>query len=427
MIKIDLSYFDKKLENKILNSQLKVSEIHMMIHDKSGKGGDFLGWVDIPKDNWCDECDKIVKVSEKIKNESDCLVVIGIGGSYLGTKAGLSFLANHFQKTEVEILFAGHNMSSDYLYGLINYLKDKDFSLHVISKSGTTTEPAIAFRLLKESLVDKYGIKEAHQRIYVTTDKEKGALYNEAINNGYERFVIPEDVGGRFSVLTSVGLLPFAVAGYDIKQLLKGANDAYSKYLCDDLNKNESYLYGLLRYLMYEDGKKIELLANYDLSLNYLSEWWKQLFGESEGKDNKGLFVSSVSFTTDLHSLGQYIQEGERHIFETILSVDSSNHKVKIPYNNENLDGLNYIANKTIDEVNDKARDGTMIAHYSGGVPNIVIQIPKKDEYTLGYLFYFFEKACAMSAYLLGVNPFNQPGVEEYKRNMFKLLGKKGY
>jgi glucose-6-phosphate isomerase len=368
----------------------------------------------------------MVKASEKIKNDSEVLVVIGIGGSYLGAKAGLEFLKEPFKKEAIEIIFAGHHMSGEYLNRLVHYLKDKSFSINVISKSGTTTEPAIAFRVLKKVLVEKYG-KEANNRIYATTDKARGALYILSKNEGYEMFVIPDDVGGRYSVLTAVGLLPFMVAGIDTDAMMTGALKAYEDFMNPDLNVNPSYLYAAMRYQLYTEGKKIEMLANYEPRLTFFSEWWKQLFGESEGKDHKGLFVASAAFSTDLHSLGQYIQEGERHLFETIIKVNKLSYDVVLETEENDLDELNYLAGKTVSYVNEQALKGTMMAHKDGLVPNILLEIPELDAYTFGYLVYFFEKACAMSAYMIGVNPFNQPGVEAYKKNMFALLGKKGY
>lgn len=407
--------------------QNQINELHRLLHLKKGKGNDFLGWLDLPIEINNDEIDKIIKASHKIRNESEVLVVIGIGGSYLGAKAALSFLSQDFKKDNFEILFAGHHLSTDYHYELIKYLESKDFSINIISKSGTTTEPAIAFRLLKELLINKYGEEEAYKRIYATTDIKKGATFSEAMKNGYERFVIPDDVGGRYSVLTAVGLLPLAAKGINIKQLLLGAKDAYNHLLETNLDQNDAYKYALIRNLLYQNNKKIEMMVNYNPKLNDFSEWWKQLFGESEGKELKGIFVSSASFTTDLHSLGQYIQEGERHLFETILYIRNSKNNIILKENKDDTDELNYLSGKTLDEVNYQAMIGTKKAHVGGSVPNILVEIDEISEYNLGYLFYFFEKACAMSAYILDVNPFNQPGVEEYKKNMFKLLGKKGY
>jgi glucose-6-phosphate isomerase len=404
--------------------QVEVDRIHEGIHRKTLKGHEFLGWLDLPVNYDQEEYSQVLNAAKKIKAQSDVLVVVGIGGSYLGSKAGLEFLKVPFQKESLEIIFAGHHMSGDYMHHLLNYLEDKDFSVNVISKSGTTTEPAIAFRLLKDKLEAKYG-NMAKERIYATTDAKKGALHTLAKNNGYEMFVIPDDVGGRFSVLTPVGLLVFAAQGIDTDQMLKGATDAYNRYLTSDLNENEAYLYAVMRYLLYKEGKKIEMLVGYEPNLVYLNEWWKQLFGESEGKENKGLFVASASFSTDLHSLGQYIQEGERHLFETVIKVLNASKDVIIPKDQDDLDQLNYLAGKPLSYVNEQALKGTMMAHHEGQVPNMLLEIPAFDSYTFGYLIYFFEKACAMSAYLIEVNPFDQPGVEAYKKNMFALLGKK--
>jgi glucose-6-phosphate isomerase len=404
--------------------QVEVDRIHEGIHRKTLKGHEFLGWLDLPVNYDQEEYSQVLNAAKKIKAQSDVLVVVGIGGSYLGSKAGLEFLKVPFQKESLEIIFAGHHMSGDYMHHLLNYLEDKDFSVNVISKSGTTTEPAIAFRLLKDKLEAKYG-NMAKERIYATTDAKKGALHTLAKNNGYEMFVIPDDVGGRFSVLTPVGLLVFAAQGIDTDQMLKGATDAYNRYLTSDLNENEAYLYAIMRYLLYKEGKKIEMLVGYEPNLVYLNEWWKQLFGESEGKENKGLFVASASFSTDLHSLGQYIQEGERHLFETVIKVLNASKDVIIPKDQDDLDQLNYLAGKPLSYVNEQALKGTMMAHHEGQVPNMLLEIPAFDSYTFGYLIYFFEKACAMSAYLIEVNPFDQPGVEAYKKNMFALLGKK--
>ena len=407
--------------------QEKVNQLHQMIHQKSGLGNDFLGWLDLPINYDKKEFDLIILAARKIREESQVLVVIGIGGSYLGAKAGLEFLKKPFIKEDLEVIFAGHHMSGEYMAYLIDYLKDKDFSINVISKSGTTTEPAIAFRMLKKVLEERYGQEKAKKRIYSTTDQARGALYTLSKENGYEMFVIPDDVGGRFSVLTAVGLLPLAASGADVKAIMRGAEDAYQRFLDPILEHNESYLYALMRALLYQSGKKIEMLVGYEPNLLYLNEWWKQLFGESEGKDHKGLFVASAGFSTDLHSLGQYIQDGERLLFETVIQVMETNRDVLIPKESQDLDELNYLSGKPLSFVNLQALKGTMMAHVSGGVPNLLIKIPKMDSYTFGYLVYFFEKACALSAYWIDVNPFNQPGVEAYKKNMFALLGKKGY
>lgn len=407
--------------------QDQVQALHKVIHEKTGKGNDYLGWLDLPFTYDQEEYARILKAAENIRKNSQVLVVIGIGGSYLGAKAGLEFMNEPFKKSSLEIVFAGHQMSGHYLSNLLDYLKDKDFSVNVISKSGTTTEPAIAFRVLKKALESKYGKEAAKSRIYATTDKKRGALYTVSKENGYEMFVIPDDVGGRFSVLTAVGLLPLKAAGIDTDQILKGAQDALKRFSTPDLSSNESYLYAVTRYLLYTQGKKIEMLVGYEPNLLYFNEWWKQLYGESEGKENKGLFVASAGFSTDLHSLGQYIQEGERHLFETVIQVNHSKKDVLVPEEENDLDELNYLKGKPLSYVNQQALKGTMMAHKDGGVPNLLLSIPQFDAYTFGYLVYFFEKACALSAYLIDVNPFNQPGVEAYKKNMFALLGKKGY
>ncbi len=421
MIKLNEKYvlpFVKQDENL----EEKVKEIHKMIHSKTGKGNDFLGWLDQPINIDLTEIDEIISTANKIKEQSKVLLVIGIGGSYLGLKAALNMLTNPFDN-EVEVIFAGHHISENYTKELYQYLENKDFSINVISKSGTTTEPAIAFRIFKKLLEDKYQ-ESAKDRIFVTTDKAKGALKNLAIKEGYKTFILPEDIGGRFSVFTPVGLLGMAVAGIDIKKAIKGYADSYHDLLKLD---NDAYKYAALRYQLYNQGKTVEMLISYDPEFTFFLEWWKQLFGESEGKDLKGLFVASANFTTDLHSLGQLIQDGPRIMFETVLKVNGANNKIEVPFDENNLDELNYLTGRRLNEINEKAFLGTTLAHVEGGVPNIIIEIDKLDSYHFGYLVYFFFKACAMSAYLLGVNPFDQPGVEAYKNNMFALLGKKGY
>ncbi len=400
----------------------KIRQLHESLHQKIGKGNDFLGWLNLPNEIKESDIEDIIETANIIRKQSKILLVIGIGGSYLGLKAALGMLGNHFDH-EIEVLFAGHQLSENYLSDLYNYLKDKDFSINVISKSGTTTEPAIAFRIFKNLLEEKYGNK-AKERIFVTTDKEKGALKELALMEGYKTFVLADDIGGRFSVITPVGLLGMAVAGIDIKQVIAGFKDSYKDLLNLD---NDAYKYALLRYQLYQSGKAVEMLVSYDPEFKYFLEWWKQLFGESEGKDLKGLFVASAEFTTDLHSLGQLIQDGPRIMFETVLKVKGANKEMKIPFDEKDLDGLNYLQDKRVFEVNEKAFLGTLLAHNEGGVPNIIIEIDKLDAYHFGYLVYFFFKACAMSAYLIDVNPFDQPGVEAYKRNMFALLGKKGF
>ncbi len=374
------------------------------------------------------------KAADKIKSDSDVLLVVGIGGSYLGARAAIEMLNHSFynelskeQRNSPQVFFVGNSISAPYINDLFDVLKDKDVSVNVISKSGTTTEPAIAFRIFRKFLEEKYGVEEAKGRIYATTDKAKGALKTLAIEEGYESFVIPDDVGGRYSVLTAVGLLPIAVSGVDIDQMMQGAQKAQGELSEADLDKNPAYQYAAVRNVLYNKGKTIEMLINYEPSLQYFAEWWKQLFGESEGKDFKGIYPSSANFSTDLHSLGQYVQEGRRDIFETVLHVEEPKSNITIEEEAQDLDGLNYLAGKTLDFVNEKAYQGTLLAHTDGQVPNLLVHLPKLDAYTFGYVVYFFEKACAISGYLLGVNPFDQPGVEAYKKNMFALLGKPGF
>lgn len=421
-------------EKDILKYHEKVQEIHNNINEMADSETEFLGWVNLPENYDKAEVIRIKKAAERIKNNSDILIVIGIGGSYLGARAVIECLTSSFsnmlskEKRGVPlVLYAGNNISPNYLNELIEAIEGKDFSINVISKSGTTTEPAIAFRTFREILENKYGIEEARKRIFVTTDKEKGALKKLSDEEGYENFVIPDNVGGRYSVLTPVGLLPIAVAGIDIEKLMKGASIAREKYLDSDVKYNDCYRYAVARNILYSNGKNIEILVNYEPKMHYITEWWKQLFGESEGKENKGIFPAGVDFTTDLHSMGQYIQQGERKLFETVISVNESKTDMEIRAEEDNIDGLNYLAGKSMDYVNKKAMEGTILAHVTGGCPNIKIEINKLDEETIGHLIYFFEKACAMSGYILGINPFNQPGVEEYKKNMFRLLGKPGY
>jgi glucose-6-phosphate isomerase len=418
-------------EINIMEAQVSLAE--SIINDKSGAGSDFLGWVDLPTKFDKNEIEKIKNVSKKIIETSDILLVIGIGGSYLGARAAIDFLSHSFynnlsteKRKTPEIFYIGNNISGTYMTDLLDLLDKKNYSINVISKSGTTTEPAIAFRILKEHLYKKYGDDQAKNRIFVTTDKSKGALKNLSIEKGYETFIIPDDVGGRFSVLTSVGLLPIACAGVDIDQLLDGAKDAQND-LNAKFNENPCYKYAAIRNILNRKGKNIELLINYEPKLHYFGEWWKQLFGESEGKDQKGIFPAAVDFTTDLHSMGQYIQDGQRNLFETTIIIEKPSKDIQIKKEENDLDGLNYLFGKGMDFINKQAFLGTLIAHVDGGVPNLVITIDEASPYNLGYLFYFFEKACAISGYLLGVNPFNQPGVESYKKNMFALLGKKEY
>ena len=437
MKKINFNYnkaldFFAKEEVDVLQPYVDVA--HDMLHNKTGLGNDFLGWVDLPNNYDKEEFARIKKAAEKIKSDSDVLVVIGIGGSYLGARAAIECLGHSFrnnltkdERKTPEIYFAGNNISSTYLMDLLDVIKDKDVSINVISKSGTTTEPAIAFRVLKEFLENKYGKEEAAKRIYATTDAKKGALKQVSDEEGYETFVIPDDVGGRFSVLTPVGLLPIAVAGIDIDAIMTGANDARVDFSNSNLDENDCYQYAVVRNILHRKGKDIELLVNYEPNLHYVSEWWKQLYGESEGKDQKGLFPASVDFSTDLHSMGQYVQDGKRILFETVLNVEKPRRVLNLKEEANDLDGLNYLSGKTLDFVNEKAFQGTLLAHTDGQVPNLLINIPTLDEYNFGYLVYFFEKACGISGYLLGVNPFNQPGVEAYKKNMFALLGKPGF
>lgn len=401
---------------------------------KSGAGNDFLGWIDLPVDYDKEEFSRIEKAAEKIKKDSDVLIVIGIGGSYLGARAAIEFLRHGFynslpkeKRGTPEIYYVGNSISSTYLQGVIDVIGDRDFSVNVISKSGTTTEPAIAFRIFKKMLEDKYGQEEAAKRIYATTDKARGALKDLATKEGYESFVVPDDVGGRFSVLTAVGLLPIAVSGADITALMDGAASGRELALNEKFEDNEAMKYAAIRNILLRKGKSVEVLANYEPALHYIGEWWKQLYGESEGKDQKGIFPAAVDFTTDLHSMGQFIQDGARIMFETVMNVEEARETITIEKEAEDLDGLNYLAGKTMDFVNKSAMNGTILAHTDGNVPNLMIKIPKMDEFHLGQLFYFFEFACGVSGYILGVNPFNQPGVESYKKNMFALLGKPGY
>lgn len=408
-----------------------VLDAHNKIVNKNGAGNDFLGWVDLPVNYDKDEFERIKKAAAKIKSDSKALVVIGIGGSYLGARAAVEFCKsqnyNLIGKDTPNIYFSGNSISGNALAELVDLVKDTDFSVNVISKSGTTTEPAIAFRIFRELLIEKYGEKEAAGRIYVTTDKCKGTLKELSDEMGYETFVVPDDVGGRYSVLTAVGLLPIAVAGIDIDKMMQGAQDAREKYSVCDLQKNDCYKYAAIRNCLYNKGKSVELMVAYEPDFTMMNEWFKQLFGESEGKDGKGLFPASVVCSTDLHSMGQYIQDGERLLFETSVVFKEPKHSVTIKEDERNADGLNFLAGKTMDFVNRKAYEGTLLAHVDGGVPNVCIELDRMDEYNFGYLVYFFEKACAISGYVLGVNPFNQPGVESYKKNMFALLGKPGY
>ncbi|NEW07172.1 glucose-6-phosphate isomerase [Paenibacillus sp. SYP-B3998] len=426
-----LSFFSQH-EIDYLSGQVKLA--HDQLHNKTGAGSDYLGWVDLPENYNREEFARIQASAKQIQSDSDALVVIGIGGSYLGARAALEMLSHSFynilpkdKRKTPEIYFVGNNISSTYVTHLLQLLEGKDFSVNVISKSGTTTEPAIAFRIFRELLEKKYGKEAARKRIYATTDQEKGALKTLANAEGYESFVIPDDVGGRYSVLTAVGLLPIAAAGIDIEAIMKGAADAQQEFSNPNLSENLSYQYAAVRNSLYRKGKAIEILVNYEPSLHFVSEWWKQLFGESEGKDNKGIYPASVDFSTDLHSMGQFVQEGNRILFETVIQVDQVADHITIGTDADNLDGLNFLSGETMDFVNKKAFQGTMLAHTDGGVPNLIVTLPDLTPYTFGYMVYFFEKACGISGYLLGVNPFDQPGVEAYKKNMFALLGKPGY
>lgn len=421
-------------KHEISYLQPMVSTAHKMLHSKTGVGNEFTGWVDLPLNYDKSEFARIKKAAEKVRTNSEVLIVIGIGGSYLGARAAVEMLSHSFynslsskKRKSPAIFFAGNNISSTYMADLIDVIEGKDFSVNVISKSGTTTEPAIAFRVFKGLLEKKYGKEGAKERIFATTDIAKGALKKLADAEGYETFVIPDDVGGRFTVLTPVGLLPIAVAGINIDEMMKGAEDAREAYSNDDLDNNDCYKYAAARNSLYRKGKVTEILVNYEPALQYFGEWWKQLYGESEGKDQKGIFPAAVNFSTDLHSMGQYIQEGVRNIFETVINVEKPRREFIIEEASEDLDGLNFLSGKTMDFVNKKAFQGTVLAHNDGDVPNIILNVPSLTAYNFGHMVYFFEKSCAISGYLSGVNPFNQPGVEAYKKNMFALLGKSGY
>lgn len=431
-----IKLIDKNLSNFINKSEIEalcpqVELAHEQLHSGTGLGNDFIGWLNLPSCYDKEEFSRIKSSANKIISDSDVLIVIGIGGSYLGARAAIEFLKsqnyNLLKKDTPNIYFVGNSISPSYLNEIVELCKDKDFSVNVISKSGTTTEPAIAFRIFKKLLEDKYGRDVARKRIYCTTDKSKGSLKKLADNEGYETFVIPDNVGGRFSVLTAVGLLPIAVCGADIDMIMSGAHDAQDNFCDKNLSTNICYKYAAIRNILYRKGKTIEILASYEPRFAMFNEWYKQLFGESEGKDQKGIFPASVIFSTDLHSLGQLIQDGYRNLFETVVMTENNPSDVVIPYDSQNIDGLNYLAEKRMSFVNEKAFEATCLAHVDGGVPNIVLKIEEMNEYNLGSLIYFFEKACAISGYLSGVNPFNQPGVEFYKKKMFSLLGKPGY
>ena len=418
----------------IMKYKEQVEEIHQELHKRASDEKDFVGWLELPTNYDKEEFERIKEAAKRIQNDSEVLIVIGIGGSYLGARAVIESLTSTFynmlpeeKRKHPQILYVGNNLSPNYINELIEVLGTKDFSINVISKSGTTTEPAIAFRIFREMLENRYGIDESRSRIYVTTDKERGALKTLSNKEGYETFVIPDNVGGRYSVLTAVGLLPIAVAGLNIDKLMEGARNAQIKYEDPNLKYNSCYQYAIIRNIFYKLYKNIEILANYEPKLHSFTEWWKQLYGESEGKNQLGIFPAGVDFTTDLHSMGQYIQEGRRNLFETVLRIEKPDSDIEIKEEEDDLDGLNYLAGKNLDYVNKKAMEGTINAHVSGDVPNIVIELPNLTEESVGHLIYFFEKACAMSGMILGVDPFNQPGVEEYKKNMFKLLEKPGY
>ncbi len=421
-------------DHEVENIKVQAEAAKQVLLSKEGAGNDFLGWIDLPVDYDKEEFARIKKAAEKIQSDSEVLLVIGIGGSYLGARAAVEFLGHSFAncvdksiRKAPEIYFVGNSISSTYIAHLNQVIGDRDFSINMISKSGTTTEPAIAFRVFKKKLIEKYGKEEANKRIYATTDKARGSLKNLANAEGYESFVVPDDVGGRFSVLTAVGLLPIAVSGVDIDELMAGAASARKRAIEAPFEENDAVQYAALRNVLYRKGKKVEILANYEPSVHYVSEWWKQLFGESEGKDQRGIFPASVDLTTDLHSMGQFIQDGSRIMFETVIEIEKSREEITLEEEEVDLDGLNYLAGKTVDFVNKSAMNGTILAHTDGQVPNFVVKVPEVSAFYLGELFYFFEFACGVSGYMLGVNPFNQPGVESYKKNMFALLGKPGY
>ena len=434
-IKFDYSKAGKFIAESEINAlkpYIKVA--HDTLHEGTGAGSEFTGWVNLPRDYDKEEYARIKKAAEKIKSNSKALIVIGIGGSYLGARMAIEMVHHNFfnlndnaRKDGVQIFYAGNSISSTYLADLVETVKDIDFSVNIISKSGTTTEPAIAFRVFRKLLIEKYGVEGAKERIYATTDKAKGALKNLADEEGYETFVVPDEVGGRYSVLTAVGLLPIAASGADIDALMQGAYDAMKEYANPNVDENDCYKYVAARNALYRKGKTVEMMVNYEPQVHYFAEWWKQLFGESEGKDNKGIFPASVDFSSDLHSMGQYIQDGLRIMFETVLFFDNARKEVIIEEDSDNVDGLNFLSGKGVSFVNEQAFNGTLLAHTDGSVPNLILRVERMDEYCLGNLIYFFEKACGVSGYLLGVNPFDQPGVEAYKKNMFALLGKPGY
>lgn len=410
------------------------NRLHHMLHEGTGKGNEFLGWIDLPNNYDRDEFNRIKQAAKRIRSQAEVLLVIGIGGSYIGARAAIEMLTHSFhnlletnQRNTPQVLFIGHHLSATYISELFDILENKDFAINVISKSGTTTEPAIAFRVLRSYLIERYGKKEARKRIYVTTDKDKGALKTLATAECYETFIIPNDIGGRYSVLTAVGLLPIAVSGISINEMMEGAFVARNELLEPSILHNQAYQYAGIRNLLYQKGKTIEILINYEPKFNAFSEWWKQLFAESEGKNQQGIFPTSAHFTTDLHSIGQYIQDGRRDLFQTTIQIKKDKENMYINKDEKNIDGLNYLTDKSLHEINKKAYEGTILAHTDGKVPNIALELPEVNAFSFGYIVYFFEKACAMSGYLLDVNPFNQPGVEAYKRNMFALLGKEGF
>lgn len=435
MVGLKLNLENSKIEmEEIVEYSKEVKKIHKELHDKKDDEDEFLGWLELPSKYNKKEFKKIKECAKKIQKDSDILLVIGIGGSYLGARAVIEALTNTFYnmqekgvRTTPQIIYVGNNLSPSYINDVIDLLSGKDFSINVISKSGTTTEPAIAFRIFKNLLEKKYGKEGAKERIYATTDKARGALKSLADEEGYETFVIADDIGGRYSVLTAVGLLPIAAAGIDIDKMMQGAKEAQDEYANPNLSENQCYQYAVVRNALARKGKTVEMMVNYEPALHYFGEWWKQLYGESEGKDNKGIFPAAADFSSDLHSMGQYIQEGQRILFETALLVENPRKNIEIQATEDNIDGLNFLAGKTIDYVNSKAAQGTALAHTDGQVPNLAVIVPALDAYNFGKMVYFFEKACGLSGYLLGVNPFDQPGVEAYKKNMFALLGKPGY
>ncbi len=431
-LKLNTKYLkDFVADHEIEGIKTQVYDAAKTLHSKTGLGNDFLGWLTLPTDYDKEEFARIKKAAEKIKKDTDVFIVIGIGGSYLGARAAIELLTspfyNNLKKDTPDIYYVGNNISATYLNEILSICEGRDVSVNIISKSGTTTEPALAFRVFRELLENKYGKEGARERIYATTDKAKGTLKELSDREGFETFVVPDDVGGRYSVLTAVGLLPIAVAGVDIDAIMQGAQEAQKELAVEDIEKNDCYKYAALRNILYRKGKAIEMLVSYDPSFAMMAEWFKQLFGESEGKDNKGIFPASVIFSTDLHSMGQFIQDGTRNIFETVVNIKTPKKDLFIKPDPDNFDGLNFLSNQNMSVVNQKAFGGTVLAHTEGGVPNIVLDVEKMDEKEFGYMVYFFEKACAISCYMMGVNPFNQPGVESYKKNMFALLGKPGY